>query len=244
MGMRMTPKGGMPPPPEAPTAPLSPFVALFSENSYSDAGSTAAEENDPVQQLNDNSGNDNHLTQATLAKRPLYIPNQINGRPIVRFDGTDDNLIRLFESARTRPNTIYAVAKLRSFNTSVAAFVFDGRTLSTRHALFSNTSNNWTIFSGADMINGAADFDWHIHTSEFRSSAPRGVMRLDGDQTASGDAGSASGGGITIADRYNDDRHTQLDFACLLYYDGAHDAAQIAEVETFLSNTYNLPLAS
>lgn len=33
------------------------------------------------------------LTQATAAYKPLYVTNQINSKPVVRFDGTNDNMI-------------------------------------------------------------------------------------------------------------------------------------------------------
>jgi type IV pilus assembly protein PilA len=40
----------------------------------------------------DNSGTDNDATQATAANQPRYQTNIINGKPVVRFDGTDDYL--------------------------------------------------------------------------------------------------------------------------------------------------------
>ena len=40
----------------------------------------------------DQSGVANHADQTTTAKRPLWVENAINGRPIVRFDGSDDQL--------------------------------------------------------------------------------------------------------------------------------------------------------
>ncbi len=40
----------------------------------------------------DFSGNNNNATQATSAQRPLYIDNQLNTHPVIRFDGTDDFL--------------------------------------------------------------------------------------------------------------------------------------------------------
>ena len=41
----------------------------------------------------DLSGNQRHATQGTLAKKPLYKVNIINGKPVVRGDGVDDILV-------------------------------------------------------------------------------------------------------------------------------------------------------
>lgn len=47
---------------------------------------------DPVGTWSDSSGQGNHATQATAAKKPTYKTNIINGLPAVRFDGVDDYL--------------------------------------------------------------------------------------------------------------------------------------------------------
>lgn len=47
---------------------------------------------DPVGTWADQSGNGNDFTQATGGLQPLWETNQLNGLPIVRFDGIDDVL--------------------------------------------------------------------------------------------------------------------------------------------------------
>lgn len=44
-----------------------------------------------LSQVNDISGNNNHLVQLTGAEQPLWVANSINGRPVMRFNGTDEN---------------------------------------------------------------------------------------------------------------------------------------------------------
>jgi hypothetical protein len=53
---------------------------------------TGLTNNEPVATVSDLSGAGNILTQATAGVRPLYITNILNGRAILRFDGTDDLL--------------------------------------------------------------------------------------------------------------------------------------------------------
>ena len=53
---------------------------------------TGLNDGDTVTTWNDLSGQGNHITQATAGYKPIYKTNIINGKPAVRFDGTDDIL--------------------------------------------------------------------------------------------------------------------------------------------------------
>lgn len=56
-----------------------------------DAGQiTGLSDGTAISQWNDLSGNAYHAVQATGTKQPLYKTGILNGRPVVRFDGTDD----------------------------------------------------------------------------------------------------------------------------------------------------------
>src|SRR5262249_51597034 len=56
-----------------------------------DAG-LAADAAGRVSEWRDQSGQGNHLTQPTLASRPVYVPGSVNGLPVLRFDGVDDSM--------------------------------------------------------------------------------------------------------------------------------------------------------
>lgn len=78
----------------------------------------------------DASGNGYHLSQGTSGKRPLYKENILNGQPIVRFDGSNDDLRRtgmllsnLFAAAGA---TIYLVMKHTATDNDGAAFAHSG----------------------------------------------------------------------------------------------------------------------
>lgn len=58
----------------------------------------------------DSSGNRNHATQNTTANKPTYRTNQINGLPVVDFDGTDDWMATLL-SGSVLDESILAVAQ-------------------------------------------------------------------------------------------------------------------------------------
>lgn len=57
-----------------------------------EANSLGLSNNDAVSTWSDISGNGNDATESTGSNQPLFITSQVNGYPIVRFDGSDDRL--------------------------------------------------------------------------------------------------------------------------------------------------------
>jgi hypothetical protein len=64
-----------------------------------------------VSQWNDKSGNGRHATQATAANQPTYTANGLNGKPVLTFDGSNDELN--FSATR---NSLYSVATIVKTN--------------------------------------------------------------------------------------------------------------------------------
>jgi hypothetical protein len=65
-----------------------------------------------ISQWDDSSGNGNHATQATGANQPTCQTNELNGRSVVRFDGTNDYFVVAdHASYKAAALTIFAVAK-------------------------------------------------------------------------------------------------------------------------------------
>jgi len=73
-------------------------VAAFSPDDVSGlslwlkADALSLNDGDPVTTWTDSSTNSNDATQATAAKKPTFKTNIVNSQPVVRFDGTDDEL--------------------------------------------------------------------------------------------------------------------------------------------------------
>jgi len=61
-------------------------------------------------QWTDQSGHTNNAIQYTVADEPIYVPGQINNRPVIRFDGINDQLIAPY-IAGTNNFTILLVAQ-------------------------------------------------------------------------------------------------------------------------------------
>ena len=84
---------------------------------YTDSGTTLVSSNaDVVGQINDKSGNGYHLRQTDGTAKGTYRTNQLNGYPVVRFDGVNDNYPTIasaatFQFLHQSVNTIYIVFK-------------------------------------------------------------------------------------------------------------------------------------
>lgn len=63
-----------------------------------------------VSQWSDQSGKANHATQGTGSAQPLFVTNVLNSRPVIRFDGTNDQLV-LANYTATNTFSVYVVAR-------------------------------------------------------------------------------------------------------------------------------------
>jgi hypothetical protein len=145
---------------------------------------TGLNDTDPVAQWDDVSGLSNHATQATASKKPAYRTAQVNGRPAVSFDGTDDFLsistLSLFKGIGVC--TIYVVtatgaitASKRIFNASVNGSTVNSRILVGRgRGSVTNTVGALGRRLDADTnaevnsaINAFANDAWTIQTAVF-----------------------------------------------------------------------------
>jgi hypothetical protein len=77
------------------------------------ADSLSLNDGDPVSTWTDSSGSGNDATEASGA-RPLYQTNELNGLPVVQFDGVDDQMVSSLSMA-TKPFTAFAVVKFATF---------------------------------------------------------------------------------------------------------------------------------
>lgn len=78
--------------------------------SWLKADSLALANGASVSTWTDSSGKNNHATQSTSSKRPIFWTNQISGFPALRFDGMDDSLTYA-PTLATNSFTMFAVAR-------------------------------------------------------------------------------------------------------------------------------------
>jgi len=75
-----------------------------------DAGITK-DGNNYVSQWADQSGNNNHAVQATGSAQPLWVDNQLNGNPTLRFNGSSNNMKLPNSCMPVREHTVIVVFK-------------------------------------------------------------------------------------------------------------------------------------
>ena len=213
---------------------------------------TGLSDGDPIATWSDESGRGNHFTQGTLANKPSYKVNRINGRPSVYFT-TDDYLqaSTMFMAAPTAW-TIYIVrvarigsggALLGAFSYDVIGgwqFIGDGRYASVNDGIGSKT---WDTGAFADPI-------WRFFTSKFDgTNIP---IRVNGLQVGSqSNSGTYTGfspmvavsiGALVDATLFPPTLNNVLEgeIAELIMYDKAHSITQMQLCETYLKKKFAL----
>ena len=104
-----------------------------SVNIFNDAGSTAASDNDTIQEWHDFNTNGEEATQTAGASRPTYKTSIQNGQPILRYDGSSDALDLTAVFASSSAAHIFMVVKLDYVAASFARLL--------------DMSNSWYIFA-------------------------------------------------------------------------------------------------
>jgi hypothetical protein len=96
---------------------------------YTDAGVTLATNGQTVRQWNDQSGNGNHLSQATSSQRPTYVTNVVNGMPELQSVAANSQLLFTNTNFPT-PFTVFLVAR---------------KTALTNGRLLAGRNNDWLL---------------------------------------------------------------------------------------------------
>lgn len=150
----------------------------------------------------DLSGAGNHVTQATVAQQPLYVPGSANcyGRPALRVSG-GQRMVRA-GWAQAQPLTVYMVF----YTTSVIDnFLFDSTTNGARCAFYFS-GGNFGAFAGAVPQGTLAVAVGQLLILRVRFSGATSNIRrrragADGSQAVAG-IGSQSMTGLTLFDHY------------------------------------------
>ena len=189
------------------------------------------------------SGNANHVPQATAAAQPLLTLNTVNGQPVLRFDGTNDFLRG--DCPNQTGRTIYMVARMRS---------------STANARLSNDSLN----------SNASTYDTGASAYNYYDTTPNVVDPVGGTTTNWSLITLKYSGGNTLAPYVNNTAATPftaaafyshgtaywlgsnhggagefapLDLAARLQYDTAHDDTTRQAIQTILATKFGITIA-
>lgn len=207
---------------------------------YSDAGTTPAVNTDPVQQWNDQSGNANHLIQSTSNKRPIFNTNQINGRPWLSFDGSNDSM-RISALAGGGAYTVFAACNFRAGGPHQA--LLGGGNTGIYFGLGGYTgAGNFIARSGGpnDCIYAQA-VPTGFTMFSFLMNGGSSKIRTNATLRVTANAGSTGFGGylFDLAD-YNNDLSicAFLDISEFIFYNSLLSDADVSRVEAYLDARY------
>ena len=201
-----------------------------------DAREIDANDADPITSWSDETGNGHDLSGGD----PTYVEDAIGGQPVVRFDGEDDLLSSSF-SDEAQANHVFILFEIVSLGDDNQA-IFDGATGST-HNIFIDESNDkeYNLFAGSrlgDPANTVAnEGDRRILSALFDGSDS--VLRLDGSDDTTGDVGSETLDGVTLAALGDGADHLNIDvLEVLVYPEGKTDKQD--DIEEYLDRDTNI----
>jgi hypothetical protein len=197
------------------------------------ASTPAASNGDPVGRWDDQSGNGNHVVQATNADRPTLATAVLNGLPVVRFDGTSSSLAVAF--TLDQPHTRFAVLVNRSPSDGTHILI-DGGSGNPSAMVFQTgdvaSLNAGTELAGPTVLNSAP----HIWRGSFNGASSQ--ISVDGGTASTGDAGSGSAGGITLGTDQTLAQFTDCDVAEVIEYVSALSAGDVIRVLNYLNRRW------
>ncbi len=234
-------------------AGLSAAAAAFSPDSISGllawlkadgnvytSGTTQATDGQDVSTWDDAHTSNNDFTQSTGGLKPLFKTNIINGKPVIRFDGSDDRLIHSGVSTGGTSFSLFLVLYNNSQAANYGSLISEGSTrgLFLRGSGAGGPSNKLDMFYSADKHNTTALTPgvW-FYVSAIVSA---GALTFYRNGTADGTSSSIISTSFnTIGDDPAGERF-KGDIAEILIFNSAISGANLTNMHTYLASKYAL----
>jgi|GEM_PF-2163075 len=215
-------------------AKWSPVLTLPNLLLWLDASQISGKsDGDSISQWDDMSGNGYHWTQATGSAQPTFQTNEINGQPVVRFDGVDDILTRAaldFGSTYT----VFVVMR-RQHNVGGPVLCLDGNAydfyaVTARKVYFANSTQD--DYSSSDWdSDGDVTLGVYNRTLGLRKNGAS--FGLTQNAFAGGNTRDQLGGRTGVAFPNND-------LAEVIVSTSALTLAQVQTIENYLNAKYSI----
>lgn len=189
----------------------------------------------------DQSGNGHHVTQANAAKKPDLRLAAQNSLPVLRFETSVKNLLSSVWTATAQPDHIFCVAKAST--TTAQRHAVDGRDFTHRRILghIPSGGDKWWAFCGAGITGSIDDSDWHIFT--LLANGASSVLRVDGADDVTGNAGANGLNGISIGSHYDQASNPWIgDVSEVLVYTPSLANKDRNAVESYLAAKWGIAL--
>lgn len=193
----------------------------------------------------DQSGNANDLPQATAASQPFLTDNIINGYPVARFDGTDDEMTLAMSGGNAR--TVYMVCKFRATTANVRAFK-DCLAGANADVYYDSGTGKFYYFAtdGPGTVSpvGGVATDWSLVCLKYASGTTcTPYVNNSTAESAFGTSQYVVGSflGFTLGSS-GGGNYGAVDIAARLVYDATHDDTTRQAIQTILAGRFGITL--
>lgn len=239
LGMGGRGGGGITPP--APSWSPSDLTNLYSwhrsdSGLWQDSGKTTpvTTDSDPVGAWEPKAGTASiDLLQPTSENKPTYRTGRLNGHPSLSFDG-GDYLGAAFAVDLTQPTDVIVVGR----STAASGDVFCDSVNTARHLFWKDNAGDWSMYAGSFITSTPSDTDFHYFVARYNTTSS--VLRIDGSEAVSGNAGSQDWGGLRLGAAYNGAGGLSGDILESIVVDGAMSVAELSDLESYLATRYGL----
>ena len=190
----------------------------------------------------DQSGNARHATQTTAANQPQIVFSGVtrlsNGLPSVYFDGNDELLTPTF--TLSQPTTQIAVAQIdNSYSLSSNYTVASSKTAANRQQIFYRNTGKLAMFAGISIETiSNSTTGQKLFTALF--SSPNSLLRENGTQVITGNAGSQNfGGQLALGAQSAAGNEWFGDQQEFIFY-GADKTSEFSAIENNINDYYNV----
>jgi len=185
----------------------------------------------------DETGNGHDLVNGSFSGVSV----SINGVQAGQFDGANDLIGSNTFTALSQPHEIFVLAELDTNNTTTFNYLFgSGSGIGQAEDIaFRTDSSEWFVFAG-NLINGSNNTGANILS--FVADGSNSILREDGSQTASGNAGGREMDLIGLGGRFRDgDRYFPGKIGEVLIYVNRDDQRR-PDVESYLANKWGVTI--
>ena len=201
---------------------------------------TGLDDGDSVGTWKDQSGEGNDVSQGTANKKPTYKVDILNGKPVVRFDGTDDRLGLATMSISVPYTTIWVV---RCTDDDADSIVADMGTEYIRvfNDRFSVNGTNY-----CNVYDSRIDYDMASFASfVFVHNSQDSVAKINGDDADGSfsirpDYASKDITSFDIGELAHSAYPLSIDIAEIIVYNSAVSGTNLDNVHTYANNEYSL----
>ncbi|MBU0474180.1 MAG: T9SS type A sorting domain-containing protein [Bacteroidetes bacterium] len=193
----------------------------------------------------DVSGFDNDAIQTNGANQPMWVDNQINGNPIIRFNGTTSKMNLPTSTTLGIQNNAYEMFFVAKSSLGDVQFLIAGSSLEQYEYHLNGAAGARFIPTTSVYLDKASDgnySDGNTHVFSARASSTGGAVRVDGIDggTSSSNILSSNSGNLLLGIRSDGSYYLNGDIAEVILYNAVLSTEDRNAVEQYLADRYNI----